>query len=380
MRIVHLADVHIGHQRAGAKIDPETKLNQREVDVCTAFSGAVDAVIELKPDAMLISGDLFDSVGPSNRALNFVVSQLSRLSKEGVPVVVIGGNHDTPSMRETGSVLQPLGKLAGITPVFRGQYEVVKIGEATIHCLPHAHKEGYDAEAKRLKADPKAKYNILMTHAAVAGIKEFSMGEFKEAEIPSSAFCGWDYVALGHYHKFTRVGEGVYYPGSLERLSFAEAGQKKGLIEVDLTTKEVKFHEIPGREMVDLEISASELGVEEAQGKIESLIEKIKPEGKVVRVTVKDIDPAVYRALNLRPIKEIYASATFCELRIVKNGSEEIASAERAIKGDLIQEFKGFMASLDMSEKKKRELTQTGVEYLERAMAIDMDAAGANAK
>jgi DNA repair exonuclease SbcCD nuclease subunit len=69
----------------------------------------------------------------------------------------------------------------------------------------------------------------------VAGIPEFSMGELSEQEIPTSYFdLGFDYVALGHYHRHCQVAPVVVYAGSTERLSLSELGQEKGFVEVKI--------------------------------------------------------------------------------------------------------------------------------------------------
>ncbi|HRU11914.1 MAG TPA: DNA repair exonuclease, partial [Methanomassiliicoccales archaeon] len=95
MRIAHVADTHVGFT-AYRRTDPETGMNQREVDVYRAFERLVDSLIAKRPDAVLHSGDLFDSVRPSNRALSVVLEQLLRLSREGIPIVLIAGNRSTP--------------------------------------------------------------------------------------------------------------------------------------------------------------------------------------------------------------------------------------------------------------------------------------------
>ena len=77
MRIAHLADVHLGF-RQFQRLDA-TGVNQREADVAGAFRRAIDAVIEQRPDAVLIAGDLFHSVRPTNRAIIEAFAGLRRL-------------------------------------------------------------------------------------------------------------------------------------------------------------------------------------------------------------------------------------------------------------------------------------------------------------
>src|SRR6476659_7293837 len=106
VKVAHLADPHLGarqyHRQTSAGI------NQREADVAHAFRATVDGVLATAPDAVLIAGDLFHSVRPTNAAIVFAFRQLQRLrdALPKAPVVLIAGNHDTPRSVETGSILR----------------------------------------------------------------------------------------------------------------------------------------------------------------------------------------------------------------------------------------------------------------------------------
>src|SRR4029434_1265777 len=73
-----------------------------------AFRLAIDGVIAAKPDAVLMAGDLFHSVRPTNAAIIFAFPQFQPLREAlpQAPIVVIAGNHDTPRSTETGSILR----------------------------------------------------------------------------------------------------------------------------------------------------------------------------------------------------------------------------------------------------------------------------------
>src|SRR5881394_3031127 len=68
----------------------------------------MDGVIEARPDAVVVAGDLFHSVRPTNAAIVFAFRQFQRLREAlpQAPVVLIAGNHDTPRSVETGSILR----------------------------------------------------------------------------------------------------------------------------------------------------------------------------------------------------------------------------------------------------------------------------------
>ena len=64
----------------------------------------MDQIIDLKPDFVLHCGDLFHTVRPTNRIINFAIRQILRVVGAQIPMVIISGNHDTPKQRTVGSV------------------------------------------------------------------------------------------------------------------------------------------------------------------------------------------------------------------------------------------------------------------------------------
>src|SRR5688572_9982901 len=96
MLLAHLADLQLGY-RAYHRLAPGG-INARERDVALAFRTALDRIIELRPDLVLVAGDVFHTVRPSNAAIADAFRQFARLraSLPEAPVVVIAGNHDSP--------------------------------------------------------------------------------------------------------------------------------------------------------------------------------------------------------------------------------------------------------------------------------------------
>ncbi|MGC8834842.1 MAG: metallophosphoesterase family protein, partial [Armatimonadota bacterium] len=91
MRILHFADVHLGY-RAYSRVT-EQGINQREADVFKAFESALEAMANLQPDLVLLAGDLFHVVRPSNLVIHHAFRRLQRFAeKVKCPVVMIAGN------------------------------------------------------------------------------------------------------------------------------------------------------------------------------------------------------------------------------------------------------------------------------------------------
>src|SRR6185369_9381962 len=111
MRLVHLADIHLGFRQYQRQTP--AGINQREADVAAAMRRVIDKVIELKPDLVLIAGDVFHTVRPTNPAILHAFIQFSRLTSSlpGTRIVMVAGNHDTPRSAETGSILKLFSQL-----------------------------------------------------------------------------------------------------------------------------------------------------------------------------------------------------------------------------------------------------------------------------
>ena len=95
MRILHLADVHIGVENYG-RVDPETGLSTRLMDFLHTFDQAVDFSIDNRVDLVLFCGDAYKSRDPSQTHQREFARRIVRLSNEGIAAFLLIGNHDTP--------------------------------------------------------------------------------------------------------------------------------------------------------------------------------------------------------------------------------------------------------------------------------------------
>jgi exonuclease SbcD len=376
MRFIHISDSHLGASGFSRRLSP-SGFNQREEDICNSFQAAVDRIIELRPDFVLHSGDLFHTVRPTNRIINFAIRQILRVVNLQIPMVIISGNHDTPKQRTVGSVFSFFEVLSPLLhPVYRNRYEMIQLGRVAIHAIPHClNQEDFSQELAKVKIGGGARtaddgcnstFNVLMLHGVVAGIKEFSMGELAEQEIPTSSLeRGFDYVALGHYHRFCQVESRGYYAGSTERLSMSELGQEKGFVEVDLETKEVKFNPVPTREMIELpSVNARELDQEQIVLEIEKRAQAERIEEKIVRLKVTDIPEHVYNSLDFRRIAELKSRAFHFDLKFEKKEEEARDQSTKTSIGKLNMEFQQFLKQAPVENLKKDTLLELGLKYL----------------
>lgn len=387
MKFIHISDTHLGATTLGRKFSP-SGANQREEDICHVFAYAIDRILELKPDFVLHCGDLFHSVRPSNRIIDFALRQFIKLSQANIPTVVISGNHDSPKQRGIGSIYSILDVFPHIYPVYRGRYETKELHLAQtkehgpeivlIHCIPHClTDELFQEELKRVKISENTA-NVLMLHGVVSGIPEFSMGEFAEQMIPDSYFgLAFDYVALGHYHKYTPVQEKVFYAGSTERISFNEIGQEKGFLEVNLskssaaTSKiEVKFHPVPARQMIDLPgLDAFGLDQTQLEARLEKIFDLPELEEKIIRMRITNLPQHIYQLLPFRKINQWKNKAFFCDLRFELKEESGAVSSETTSIGRLNQELLEYLNSIVVEGLDKKKLSEMGLSYMNQVLS-----------
>ncbi|MEF2605905.1 MAG: exonuclease SbcCD subunit D [Schaedlerella sp.] len=221
MKFIHLSDLHLGKRVNGYSMleDQEYILNE------------IKAVITAEaPDAVLIAGDVYDKPVPPAEAVRLFDDFLVQLSRWGLKVFVISGNHDSPERIAFGSRLMDASGIY-LSPVYDGTVTPVSLhdtyGVVDIYMLPFlkpAHvRRFYETETEQIQSYTDAmqtaishlpldhtRRNVLITHQFVTGSvraesEEISVGG--SDNIDASVFAPFDYVALGHLHTPQNCGQ-----------------------------------------------------------------------------------------------------------------------------------------------------------------------------
>jgi hypothetical protein len=368
MRLVHLSDTHLGYGY-GTRLS-ERGINQREEDAARAFDRAIAKAIELRPDLVIHSGDLFDCVRPNNRTTDIAMERVRWLSEAGIETILISGNHSTPRLRETGSIFSLFDpdrhNLPGVHPVYRGAYEVVEVGDAMIHCLPHS----FEPLAEANKALPcKGSLNIMTLHAGIDTIKEFQHSqEFNEQVLPESVlYPDMDYIALGHYHRSVKVRGNAYYAGSTERFSFHEAKDQKVYLEVEIGgSLKVRQHPVEGvRPMLDLKLDCAGLDAGDVRSGIDAIRQSNDISEALVRLVLMNVRESSYKSLNLHGVKDTFSDAMLFKIEPMVVSSSGAGTDQSSVIRPLLAEWEEFMHNQAVPYEKKR-IVAMGREYLEK--------------
>ena len=287
IRLLHFADLHVGMENYG-RLDPATGVNGRVLDFLRRFDELIDYGLEREVDLVIFAGDAYKRRNPSPTYQRAFARRVKRLADAGVPVVLLVGNHDLPTMVQRASSVD-IFRTLDVPNVVVGRVEDIhhietRRGPVQVATVPYpvrqrllAHDEyrGLSVEqldqalrgivtdnihalAAKLTPDVPA---VLAAHLTVSSAtfgSERSVMIGRDAVILKSALAdpAWDYVALGHVHKHQSLNDGGYppvvYSGSLERIDFGEEGQPKGFCWVELARGEAtwEFVEVDARPFV----------------------------------------------------------------------------------------------------------------------------------
>jgi len=265
LKIVHFSDTHLGYN--DLDILNDENINQREADFYDAFSQVVQEIKKIKPDYIIHTGDLFHRASPSNRAITFALEQFKIINELNIPFIMIAGNHSTPRTNLSSPIMKIFENFENIYISYSQEYKKIEFNNIVFHTLPHMNDESKALEQIELCETQVStdKKNLMMMHCSVGS--HYLMQEFGEWVYPKdkeSLFEKMDYVALGHWHGFGKVGkhDNVFYSGSTERTSLNDKRNSKGFVVVtldddscELTTE---YKEIYIRPIVSKTIDAEE--------------------------------------------------------------------------------------------------------------------------
>lgn len=251
MRFIHTSDWHLG------RIFHGVHLTDDQAYVLEQF---VALVRDVKPDAVVIAGDVYDRAVPPAEAVNLLDDVLSRLLLDcKVPVIAIAGNHDSPERLGFANRLLARQGLHVVGPL-PAELEPVIIHDehGPVYFLPFtyaepaivrerlsdgavtSHEQAMQVMIHRMLAKvPAQARTVAVAHAFIAGGLEceserpLSVGG--SSAVGADVFAPFHYTALGHLHNPQQVKSAVVrYSGSLLKYSFAEASHQKGVNIVEL--------------------------------------------------------------------------------------------------------------------------------------------------
>jgi len=325
VKLLHFADAHIDMANYGQH-DPDTGLPLRVMDFLSSLDEIVQSAIDQNVDLVIFAGDAYKDRKPSPTFQREWGKRIIKLSHAGILTLLLTGNHDiSPSTGRAHSIqefdtlevphVRVLSKPQFLSPADLDGLPI------QVLALPWLSRSGMMAALEMSAVDPKEVYEklgerlaemvenwllqadptlpiILTAHASVEGASygaERLVMLGKDLVLPPALVKDkrLDYVALGHIHKPQNLNEGahppVIYPGSIERVDFGEAGDKKYFILADISKghSKVTWQELKNiRPFLDILVRID--SEKDINQKIQAAIpgeDKLK--GAIVRLTIE---------------------------------------------------------------------------------------------
>ncbi len=348
INLLHLADIHIGMENYG-RLDSRSGLNSRVVDFLRRLSQVIDLALEREVDVCIFAGDAYKNQRPNPTLQREFGRRIKRLSDEGVPVVLLVGNHDMATADRAASSLEIFGVLdvAGVIVADREAVHQVTCRRGQplqVAAVPYpqrsrllAHQQyqnmaldDLDLEIGRILsenlADMAAEVSerpdvpaVLTAHLSVSEARQGSEQSVmigRDVVVLKSLLVdpAWDYVALGHIHKHQELNNGrqppLVYPGSLERIDFGEERERKGFVMVHLEKGQADWEFVPvnARRFVTIRLDVTTS--EEPMTEILDELEQHDVEGAVVRLIIKATETQEM-LLDDKPIRQALRPASY---------------------------------------------------------------------
>ncbi|MCA9930506.1 MAG: exonuclease SbcCD subunit D [Anaerolineales bacterium] len=281
VRILHFADAHIDMANYG-RHDPNTALPIRVGDFLRALDQIVETAVSEKVDLVLFAGDAYKDRNPQPTFQREWGRRMMRLSQAGIPTLLLVGNHDVAPAAGRAHTMQEFNTLdvphiiVGDRIVRYGPDELgIPLQIITVPWVSRSRLLNREETAGRPLADVLTMLEeqvqqrveklietavpdiplILTAHASVQGAK---FGSERQVMLGHELVLSGglvnnrrlDYVALGHIHKHQALHANgahppIVYPGSIERIDFGEAKEKKGFVLAEVSKGKTEWQFVP---------------------------------------------------------------------------------------------------------------------------------------
>ena len=283
-RLLHMADCGLKNLPHGG-INPETGLNRRFEDISKNFKYAINKAVEDGCKYVVIAGDINEERNPESFLIEKFSSYIADIVSLGMQVIIIAGNHDVDSSKSTStsvSFIKALG-LVG-TYVADLKPELFEFDDVAFHCFPYMfpHQVGVETNEELTEWLAKAivgtrmikgKPNVIVTHYSLEST--FAGLGVDEPVLQLDALSRFDYVALGHIHKYEMFSSfHGGYTGSMFVKDFGEERTKNvNIVTFDGdATPAIKKIELPERKFVQFNIDARDMDVDAVVVELRGLI------------------------------------------------------------------------------------------------------------
>lgn len=248
MKIIHTADIHLDAGFASAGV-PVSFANRRRQGLREVFRTIAARAGELRADALLIAGDLFDLARVTRDTVAFLQSQFQAI--EHVPVFISPGNHD-PYIDGSPYITEPWPDNVTIFRQPDWTSATAAAGRLVVHGFAF---DGWDISRNpfgQLAIEDDGALHVAVGHGSERGHQPPDGKLYAPFDANAASALRLSYLALGHFHNVIEIpanGTSMYYSGAPEGHDFSECGPRYYL-EVDLDDGAVKVTPVPSSQVI----------------------------------------------------------------------------------------------------------------------------------
>ena len=344
IRILLLADSHLGFD---LPVRPRIDRPRRGHDFFANYERALQIALDQRVHAVVHGGDVFYRSRVPAALVQRAFVPLKRVAEQGIPVVVVPGNHERSRIPHDLLALHPGIHVFDRPRTFKLQLDGAEVAFGGFPCQRRDVRRAFPGlvAASGLPATP-APIRLLCIHQSVEGATvgpaeytfRYADDVVRGADIPT----GIAAVLAGHIHRHQVLttdlrgrpfAAPVLYPGSLERTAFAEAGETKGVVLLEVLPDAEggrlaswQFVELPTRPMIVSEIDAQRLDGVGMEGALQRAMAAAPPDA-VLRLRVIGHVPAAARpALRAAAVRAMAPPTMVVEVRNVEDAPQPYAS------------------------------------------------------
>jgi DNA repair exonuclease SbcCD nuclease subunit len=348
VKFIHTADIHLDSPLRGLEAHEDAPVEEIRGATRRAFDNLVELAIEEEVDFVLIAGDLYDGDWKNFNTGLFFAARMGRLSRAGIRVFIVSGNHDAAS--QTTKAMPLPDNVTIFSPKKPTSVNLDDLG-IVIHGQSYAHRAVTDNLASQYPQRDPIYVNIGMLHTSLTGREGHE--DYAPCTQDDLASKGYDYWALGHVHQREVVSDDpwIVFPGNIQGRHIRESGAKGATL---VTIEDGGITSVETRELDVLRWAICRIDLSEC-GTPDSVYEAVR------QAFEKALDPADGRTLALR---------------LVLTGSSPVHAQLHGRTAQWTEEFRGIAAAFgDVWLEKVKFQTRRSVN-LEDALNGDTPIAG----
>lgn len=225
MKFLHCADIHLDSPLRGLARYEGAPVDEIRGATRSAFENVIDLAVEESVSAVVIAGDMYDGNRDDFNTAMFLQRRFGRLRDEGIPVVIVYGNHDAAN-----EITRRLRPPDNVTVLPHDHAATVELADAGIafHGQSYATKAVDHDLSAHYPAPRSGLLNVGVLHTSLAG-HEGPHARYAPCTETALADHGYQYWALGHVHEryeTRRDGSWIVYPGNVQGRHARELGPK----------------------------------------------------------------------------------------------------------------------------------------------------------